>query len=100
MPGNKARVTSGQLGPKSKPGTGRKKPFPKPPPINEPPGELPVAEDTPATPATSGQVGPKSSKGNRLRQDSKQARHSDRLRHEDEAPCPVTEPQTHPKIKK
>jgi len=35
---------------------------------------------------TSGQVGPKSAKSNRLRQDSKQARHSDRLRHEDEAP--------------
>ena len=78
-------ATSGQVGPKSKPGTKSRSPLADPPPISEPPGELPVAEDATATPPTSGQHGPKSAKSNRFRQDSKQARYSERLRH-DEAP--------------
>lgn len=86
-------ATSGQLGPKSKPGPkGRKrlKQTPsdtKTPPISEPPDVSPTVEDVPPT---SGQVGPKLKPGGKLKQDSEQARPSDRLRHEEEPP-PVDE---------
>jgi len=75
--------TSGQFGPKSKPRPKSLKPLDEPPPISEPTGDLPLSDDTPPT---SGQIGPKSKQGGKLRQKSEQARPSDRLRHEDEAP--------------
>ena len=86
-------ATSGQLGPKSKPGPkGRRRLAQTPadtktPPRSEPPDASPPVEDTPPT---SGQVGPKSKPGGKLKQDSEQARPSDRLRHEEEPP-PVGE---------
>jgi len=80
-------ATSGQVGPKSKPGAkGRRRlaeapADPKIPPILDAPDASPPVEDTPAT---SGQVGPKLKPGGKLRQDSEKARPSDRLRREGE----------------
>lgn len=87
------KATSGQLGPKSKPGPkGRKRleqalADTKTPPLSERPDASPPVEDAPPT---SGQVGPKSKPGGKLKQDSEQARPSDRLRHEEETP-PIDE---------
>jgi len=80
-------ATSGQLGPKSKPGPKGRKRLERPPADTKPPDASPPVED--ASP-TSGQVGPKSKAGGKLKQDSEQARPSDRLRHEEEPP-PVDE---------
>lgn len=85
--------TSGQLGPKSKPGPkGRRRleqtlADTKTPPFSEKPDASPPVGDAPPT---SGQVGPKLKPGGKLKQDSEQARPSDRLRHEEEPP-PVGE---------
>lgn len=88
-------ATSGQVGPKSKPGAkGRRKlaeapADPKaPPPILDAPDASPPVEDTSAT---SGQVGPKLQPGGKLRQDREKARPSDRLRREGEPPPPIDE---------
>lgn len=81
--------TSGHVGPKSKPGAKSRKRLKThadtnaPPPISEGPDDAtPPVEDAPAT---SGQLGPKS-QNSKYRQYSKQARPSERLRHEDETP--------------
>ena len=79
-------ATSGQVGPKSKPGTKGRKRSEKnysdlnSPPISDPSGASLPVEDAPAT---SGQLGPKSGK---LRQESAQARPSERLWRDGEAP--------------
>ncbi len=75
-----AAATSGQVGPKSKPGTKGRARLEDTPPISEPPGASPVE----GAPATSGHVGPKS--GGKYRQHSEQARPSERLRREGEPP--------------
>lgn len=84
---DEAAATSGQHGPKSNPGAkGRErlvksKESPNTPPLisEGPDASIPVGDSA----ATSGHVGPKS--GGKLRQDSEQARPSERLRREDEA---------------
>lgn len=80
-------ATSGQFGPKSNPGAKKRKQFVKstespnaPPPVCEGSDGSPPVENIPTT---SGHVGPKAGK---LRQESEQARPSERLRREDEPP--------------
>ena len=82
-------LTSGQLGPKLPPHPKNRRKLAqapadtKTPPLSERPDASPPVEDAPST---SGQVGPKSEPGGKLRQDSEQARPSDRLRHGEEPP--------------
>ncbi len=87
--------TSGQLGPKSKPGAKRRRKAladPKnAPPIIDTSDTSPLAEDTPAT---SGQIGPKSEQGGNLRQDSEKARPSERLRRDGD-PTPDSKASPH-----
>ena len=78
-------ATSGQVGPKSKKRSRVSDTAPDTPPISGAPGASPPVE---AAPATSGQHGPKLKQGGKLRQESEQARPSERLRHEDETPPP------------
>ena len=90
-------ATSGQVGPKSKPGAKGRKRFVKtnaapnnsPPISEEKDTSLPVED----SPITSGHVGPKSGK---FRQDSKKSRPSDRLRQEGEPPPDETAPHDGP----